>query len=397
MKLFRTLFTLLSLCAYTTTHAAGIDFLHGKTWKEILAQAKTENKIVFLDAYASWCGPCKYMQSSVFTDAEVGNFFNQNFINVKMDMEEGEGPELAEQFELGSYPTLYFFDGDGKLLHKKVGSMEPGDLLQLGADAIDPAKQFYTIRENAMTGNIDAASFHKWIHEAADMDEDVDSVVISYLATTKNPRMEKDMLEIMLDHGPINKDQITFLFKNKEACLMLLKRTPDQFTTSMQLRTTVYATNESLTGDDLDFVKMQQIIAAYFPAEAALMTKKVKIRYLAYKEEYKACLDLLAECITSPTLKLKADDLSRLVTANIKIITEQERVDDFIKKVSAYKLLPAETKKAYQQNLSLLVLYYCKEDKTKMKIYSDKVLKDANAPKEIKSQVKEIMDDTKSK
>jgi thiol-disulfide isomerase/thioredoxin len=397
MKLLRTLIAFVLLCAYTTSHSAGIDFLPKKTWKEILARAKEENKIVFLDAYASWCGPCKYMQSRVFTDAEVGNYFNSNFINVKMDMEEGEGPELAEKFGLGSYPTLYFIDGDGKILHKKVGSMEASELLQLGVDAIDPSRQFYTIRENAMSGTVEAATFHKWIHEASEMDEDIDSVVISYLATTKNSRMEKDMLEIMLDHGPLNKEQIDFLFKNKEACLKLIKRTQAQFISSMQLSVTVYASNESLIGDELNFVKMQQIIGGYFPADASLMTKKVKIRYLAYKEEYKACLDLLAECITSPALKLKADDLSKLVTANIKIITEQERVDDFIKKVSAYKLLPGETTKAYQPNLCLLVLYYCKDDKAKMKLYSDKILKDANAPREIKSQVKDVMEEAKGK
>ena len=397
MKLLRTLIACFLLCSYTSSHAAGIDFLPEKTWKEILAQAKTENKLVFLDAYASWCGPCKYMQSEVFTDVAVGNYFNNNFINVKMDMEKGEGPELAEQFGLGSYPTLYFIDGDGKILHKKVGSMEPSDLLQLGEEALNPSKQFYTIRENAMSGNIDATTFHNWIHVANEMDEDVDSVIISYLATTKNPRMEKEMVEIMLDHGTLNKEQIGFLFKNKDACVKLLKKTPDQFNASMQIRVTEYATNESLTGDDLNFVKMQQIIAGYFPADATLMTKKVKIRYLAYKDEYKACLDELSACITSPALKLKADDLSRLITANIKIITEQERVDDFIKKVAAYKLLPGETKKAYQPNFCLLVLNYCKDDKAKMKIYSDKVLKDVNAPKDIKAQVKDIMNDGKEK
>jgi len=397
MKLLRTLIACFLLCTYTTSNAAGIDFLPDKTWKEILAQAKKENKLVFLDAYASWCGPCKYMQSDVFTDVAVGYYFNKNFINVKMDMEKGEGVQLAEQFGLASYPTLYFIDGDGKLLHKKIGAMEPGDLLQLGEDAVNPSKQFYTIREKALTGNIDARVFHDWIHEAVEMDEDVDSVVIAYLATTKNPRLEKEMLGIMLDHGPLNKEQIGFLFKNKEACLKLINRTAEQFTSSMQSRVTVYATNESLHGDELDFVKLRQVIAAYFPAEATLITKKVKIRYYDYKEEYTKSLDELAECITSQALKLKADDLSKLVTANIKTITEQDRVDEFIKKVSGYKLLPGETKKAYQVNLSLLVLYYCKDDKANMKAYSDKVLKDANAPGEIKSKVKDIMDDGKDK
>lgn len=397
MKVIRTLITCSLLCAFTISHAAGIDFLPEKTWKEILAQAKKENKLVFLDAFASWCGPCKYMQSDVFTDEAVGDYFNKNFINVKIDMEKGEGVQLSEQFGLTSYPTLYFIDGDGKLLHKRVGSMEVSELLQLGADALNPSTQFYTIREMATTGNIDAATFHEWIHKAEEMEEDADSVIISYLAVTKNPRMEKEMLEIMLDHAPLNKEQIGFLFKNKEACMKLLGRTALQFNSSMQSKVTIYATNESLKDDKLDFVKMQQIIAGYFPGDAALLTRKVKIRYYAYMEEYGKSLDVLAECITSPTLKLKADDLSKLVTANLKSITSQERIDEFIKKVSAYKMLPSEATKVYHRNLCLLGLYYCKDDKTNIKLYYDKIMKDVNAPQEIKSNVKDLMKDAENK
>jgi len=71
--------------------AAGINFVENKSWKEVLAMAREKNKLIFLDAYASWCGPCKYLQRDVFTDEEVGKFFNDVFINVKMDMEQGEG------------------------------------------------------------------------------------------------------------------------------------------------------------------------------------------------------------------------------------------------------------------------------------------------------------------
>ena len=95
MKLLRTLLICSLLFCASASFAGGIDFLHNKNWKEILAQAKKENKLIFLDAYTSWCGPCKHMQSEVFTDMAVGYYFNKNFINVKMDMEEGEGLQLS--------------------------------------------------------------------------------------------------------------------------------------------------------------------------------------------------------------------------------------------------------------------------------------------------------------
>ncbi|GAB3910417.1 hypothetical protein GCM10028803_50240 [Larkinella knui] len=115
----------------TASTEPGIQFSEA-SWKTHLAKAKAENKLVFLDAYTSWCGPCKMLQKNVFTKKEVGDFFNKEFINVKVDMEKGEGPELALQYPLEGYPTLLFIDGDGKVVKKVLGYQEPEKLLAIG-------------------------------------------------------------------------------------------------------------------------------------------------------------------------------------------------------------------------------------------------------------------------
>ena len=43
----------------------GIHFEQGLSWKDILAKAKAEHKYIFVDCYATWCGPCKYMDKNV--------------------------------------------------------------------------------------------------------------------------------------------------------------------------------------------------------------------------------------------------------------------------------------------------------------------------------------------
>lgn len=58
-----------------TSKPAGIQFFHG-TWAEALAKSKAENKLIFLDAYATWCGPCKMMKRLTFTNAEVIEFYS---------------------------------------------------------------------------------------------------------------------------------------------------------------------------------------------------------------------------------------------------------------------------------------------------------------------------------
>jgi thioredoxin 1 len=115
----------------------GITFYEG-SWQEALATAKAENKLIFLDAYASWCGPCKMLKRNVFTNPDVAAFYNENFVNVAIDMEKGVGPKLAQQYRVTAYPTLFFIDGDGNVVRKAVGYHNPNQLLALGQSMIAP-------------------------------------------------------------------------------------------------------------------------------------------------------------------------------------------------------------------------------------------------------------------
>lgn len=121
-------------------NAQGIQFEHG-TWEEVKAKALKESKPIFVDAYTSWCGPCKWMAKNVFVQEEVGAFFNENFITYKMDMEKGEGPAFAKANRVNAYPTLLYFDKNGDILHKGVGARDADGLIALSKEALDPKKQ----------------------------------------------------------------------------------------------------------------------------------------------------------------------------------------------------------------------------------------------------------------
>ncbi|MBA3901373.1 MAG: thioredoxin family protein [Bacteroidetes bacterium] len=109
----------------------GINF-HKGTWSEALTKAEKENKIIFLDIYATWCGPCKRLKAKTFSDKEVGGFYNPNFINVAIDGEKGEGPELARKYSVTGYPTLLFFDSKGNLIARTAGFHNAKDFLAMG-------------------------------------------------------------------------------------------------------------------------------------------------------------------------------------------------------------------------------------------------------------------------
>lgn len=97
-----------------------VDFFEG-SWKELLAHAKETNKPFFVDIYTEWCSPCKLMSKFTFTDSQVADFANANFVAYQIDAEKGEGENIADEYKVKAFPTVLFFDSNGKLLGKAVG------------------------------------------------------------------------------------------------------------------------------------------------------------------------------------------------------------------------------------------------------------------------------------
>lgn len=101
--------------------------------EEAMKEAKKTGKIIFIDAYTEWCGPCKKMAATSFMDSKVANTFNSKFINLKVEMEKSaDGPTVAKMYGVRAYPTLLFIDGSGTLKKSVVGFQTAGQLETLG-------------------------------------------------------------------------------------------------------------------------------------------------------------------------------------------------------------------------------------------------------------------------
>ena len=114
-----------------------IEFQH-ITLKEAKALAKEKNKPVFVDVFATWCGPCKYMANTTFMDPEIGNYFNTEFINVKLDGEKVDGPSVMSEYGITAYPTLLFISPKGELIKTHIGAADVKTLRRLGIKAAHP-------------------------------------------------------------------------------------------------------------------------------------------------------------------------------------------------------------------------------------------------------------------
>ena len=125
----------------------GINFNH-QSWKEIVNKAKTDNKLIFVDFYTQWCGPCYNMATTVFTLPAVGSFYNNNFVCAKIDTENGEGIELAKKYGIHSYPTYLFIDPTTeKPVHRSSSRQTVEQFLQTGKCALNPTQRSYYLEE----------------------------------------------------------------------------------------------------------------------------------------------------------------------------------------------------------------------------------------------------------
>lgn len=130
----------LSFSTYATDDK-GIVFTEG-SWSQVLSEAKKQNKLIFIDIYTTWCGPCKVMSAKVFTDAKVGEKFNETFINFKIDAEKGEGIALARTYAITAYPTYLFVNGNAELVYRSIGAMSADKFLIEADRAISSEKKY---------------------------------------------------------------------------------------------------------------------------------------------------------------------------------------------------------------------------------------------------------------
>lgn len=106
------------------------------SWNQAVALAKKENKLIYLNIYATWCGPCKRLKRKTFTDESVGAYYNSNFINISLDGEKEEGIQLSKKYNTDSYPMHLFVNADGKLIVKKSGYHNSSNFIKMGKEVI---------------------------------------------------------------------------------------------------------------------------------------------------------------------------------------------------------------------------------------------------------------------
>src|SRR5882724_6378981 len=195
----------------TYAQEKGIVFEKGMQWGQLLAKAKKENKLIFLDCYTTWCAPCKRMAQNVFKSTEVGQFMNEKFISVSMQMDStkhdedlikaaySEAHEIAVKNTIDVYPTFLFFSPNGNVSHRCVGEYDVNGFLDVAKDALNPDKQYYSLSEKFKKNNRSPEIIVDFVEAA--VKAGFDSIAIAnsglYIRNLKNPFL-KGKIKIIL-------------------------------------------------------------------------------------------------------------------------------------------------------------------------------------------------------
>lgn len=219
MKGLLTAFTL--LLSFAALSAQGIEFFHG-TWAEAQEKAKSEEKLIFVDAFASWCGPCKRMAATVFPDEKVGTYFNANFICLKIDMEKPENAEFAGKYPVSAYPTLMFLDGSGKLVQKAVGAQSTDQLLEFAQKVLGKMDKSGDFEKEYNEGKRDPEFMLNYVRALNAAGKSSLKVTNEYLNTQKDFSADNNLL--FLFEGTVEADSRVFdlLVKNQQKAAALI-------------------------------------------------------------------------------------------------------------------------------------------------------------------------------
>lgn len=183
----KTKILVLILSVATSLSCAQTKTIHFETdsFAVIKAKAEKENKLIFIDAFTSWCSPCKWMAKNIFTNDTVADYFNSNFINAQIDMEKGEGIEIAKLYEVYCYPNLLFIDGNGNLVHRGAGALDVKSFIQLAENAQNPEKRFSKYKSEYESKKTDPAFLYQYLYVVSRTCLPYKDIVLDYLKTQK--------------------------------------------------------------------------------------------------------------------------------------------------------------------------------------------------------------------
>ncbi len=362
-------------------------------FKTILAKAKKENKLIFLDAYTTWCGPCKLMAKNVFTLKSVGDHYNANFVNAKIDMEKGEGIDIAKKYNVKVYPTYLFIDGDGKLVHRTVGYVPEKEFIQFAKDASTPSKRLEALKQKFEQGEKDPEFLKNLIMLTVYTDADYAGKVFDRYISAKSAQPldinDVQMLFMLLK----NTEGVAYkIFKEKKADILkfIPEKSYDLTEKNLKINTAMKGVynEDSKTFNENKFVENTK----------DFLTKNEAINYLnkvkaskALKEKDIATYEKLMLQIYQTYTTFDSNELNSAAWNFFENVTNKSSLETALQWA-----IESVKKSENSANTDTLANLYNKlGDKTNAKVWAEKAIEIAKKNGEDASETKKLLDGLK--
>ncbi|ERI81685.1 thioredoxin [Bacteroides pyogenes F0041] len=332
----------------------GILFHDNTNWESILQLATKENKMIFMDCYTEWCGPCKALAKNVFTQLQVGDFFNPRFINIKYDMEKGEGKLLYARYKkyIVGFPTLLLLDAKGNVLHQLAGYHDADKLIQAVRQASE-GKDLFSMQQRYREGERSFAFIRDYMEvlKSAFLKDSLMAVATDYLQQIDLKELDKGEVWDLLGEyiTDVHTPAFAYLVQNANRFYFRLHR--DYYKINRQIEAAVgqemkrltrisfdpYGTPRTLVADTV----MERKVIGYMQraglrcideAKAKFFIKNLLIRgrYSEAWQYVQTCADMELTGFTSTTV----NDYVRYILPSVK---EKKLLQSFLQTLNEYR------------------------------------------------------------
>lgn len=119
MKSLKLLLLVLSLSSFERVH--GQLTIVNQDYAKALNIAQKENKLLFIDFYTTWCGPCKVLDKTIFRNDSLGEILGKNVVLLQYDAEKDTVFHLTKKYHIFIYPSAVILNKDGYVVDRNYG------------------------------------------------------------------------------------------------------------------------------------------------------------------------------------------------------------------------------------------------------------------------------------
>ena len=318
-----------------------------KEWQDAVDQAAREDKLVFLDMYTEWCGPCKLLKENVFIRWDVANFFNENFINVQMNLEKGLGPMLGMQYGVRMVPTLIFITPDGTLLHKMEGYQKPAQLINHAKIATVPERKYEAWDDRYADGVrmpdflYSYAKYRETLFDGSHV-----KIAEEYLGTQKDWLTDENMRFIYHFSNELHSTFFKYMAENKSEFIDLLGREAVENTVNIIVQNEI-----NRVGSPDNFLEAEGVIDIAYPENPVFYLYKYRMDY------YKTIGDEENYLLYTTEFYDKFPPSDEVLRIHINLVMNSGN-KDLIRRILPWQLAMSEKNNSFEDMLSVVGIYY---------------------------------------